>query len=160
MNIFSAGPGAVTAIDEGGFPPAALFLEGWNGPTFNSIITGVSLQHQGNVQFMHTLQEFVYLYIFGDRMGDMMVSGVSFSRTCATGISTIQAHGLEWVHSYYLFNRVALRARPVSLVLGLTTVFQGFLVGSGIALNDPQQGLGQFTLKFAVLPPRSSGLEV
>jgi hypothetical protein len=160
MNIFSAGPGAVTAINEAGFPPAALFLEGWNGPAFNSIITGVSLQHQGNVQFMHTMQEFVYLYVFGDRVGDMTVSGVSFSRTCAPGLSNAQAHGLEWTHSYYLANRVALRARPVALVLGLVTVFEGFLVGAGLALNDPQQGLGQFSLKFAMLPPRAGGVEI
>lgn len=156
MNILPTGPGAFAVIEESGFPPASLFLESWSGKKFNSVITSVSIQHRGNFQVTHTLQEFTHLYVFGDRAGEMTVSGVSFSRVCPVG-ALPQSHGLEWVHDYYLRNRLAMRSTPVALVLGLLTVFRGFLMGAGIALNDPQQGLGQFSLKFLLLPPRSGG---
>jgi hypothetical protein len=156
VNIFSSGPGAVAVIEESGYPPASLFLESWNSRKFSSIITSVAVQHRGNVHVAHTLQEFTHLYVFGDRVGEMTVSGVSFSRVCPIGILP-QSHGLEWVHDYYLRNRVALRSTPVALVLGLLTVFRGFLLGAGIALNDPQHGMGQFSLKFLLLPPRTGG---
>lgn len=158
VDIFSAQPGSVTAIDSAGLPPLTLFLEGWGGgPAFNSIITGLSIQQQAGVQFVHTLREFIYVYVFGERIGDITVSGLSFARGCtgAAGALNLQYHGLEWVNAFYLTNRATVRASPLVFVLGLASPFVGFLVGCNLQVNDPERGLGQWTLRFATVPQKT-----
>jgi hypothetical protein len=153
MDLFSNQRGRVTAIDSPGVP-MSLFLEGWGGYFgFKSIITQVRVIAQGGVQFMHTLRDFIYIYVFGERISQMNISGLSFFAPCG---SANGCHGLEYVNAYYLFNRVSQRATPVTMVLGCGTPFFGFLVGMVIDLNNPEDLIGQFNLDFRVVPEQSN----
>jgi hypothetical protein len=152
MDIFKSQPGKVAAIDSPGVP-MSLFIEGWGGFFgFKSIITEFKVQAQGGVQFMHTLRDFIYVYVFGERISQMSISGISFFYDCGGGT----CHGLEYVNQYYLANRVSERATPITTVLGCGTPFFGFLVGMTIDLNNPADLIGQFALDLRVIPEQST----
>lgn len=149
-DIFTTAPGAVVAINSPGIP-MNLFLEGWGGyPFYKSIITSFRVQTQSGVQFLHTLRDFIYVYSFGERIGDMTLSGVSFAFQCET--QDILYHGLEYALAYYLLNRAATRPTPVTVVLGGGTPFFGFLVGMNMELADTERVLGNFNYTFKIIP--------
>lgn len=152
MDIFNSQIGKVAAIDSPGIP-MSLFIEGWGGLFgFKSIITEFKVAAQGGVQFMHTLRDFIYVYVFGERISQMTIAGLSFFYDC--GGST--CHGLEYVNAYYLANRVSERATPITTVLGCGSPFFGFLVGMTIDLNNPADLIGQFALDLRVIPEQST----
>lgn len=63
------------------------FSDFWEGRVsydiHRSIITRIGVSHAGNYQFLHTLGNSVYIYTFGDRMGQVTVHGLSFAKQCA-----------------------------------------------------------------------------
>lgn len=153
MDIFNYSRGRVVANDQPSTIPMSLYLDGWGGFTgFKSIITSVKVEGQGGVQFLHTLRDFIYIYVFGDRISSMQVSGLSFWDHC----DAPSFHGIEWVNGYYLNNRVSELAAPLTLVLGLTAGFFGFLVRLLFDYNDPENEIAQYTLDFRVIPEASS----
>lgn len=128
----------------------SFFLEGWQGfQGFKSIITGFQIQSKGGVQFMHTLRDFIYIYVFGERIGTVVISGLSFQQRCP---GQERDHGLEFVMRYYRDNRVESRATPVTIVFGLSTVIAGFLTEMQGALQDPSQKVASFSLSFQSVP--------
>jgi len=152
MDILNAQRGRVVAIDNPGIP-MSLFIEGWGGFFgFKSIITQFTVVQQGGVQFMHTLRDFIYIYVFGERIGQMSINGLSFFTSCESS----PCHGLEYVNQYYLENRVSESATPLTVVLGCGTPFFGFLVGMTMDLSNPEDIIGQFKLDLRVIPEQSS----
>src|SRR5262245_17174322 len=82
MDLFSLQPGAVVAVDSPGIP-MGLFLEGWEDyPAFKAIVTGFQMQTTAGVQFMHTLQDFIYVYVFGERIAPVTITGMTFAHSC------------------------------------------------------------------------------
>jgi hypothetical protein len=151
-DIFSNQRGRVVAVDSPGVP-MSLFVEGWGGFFgFKSIITGMKIYSRVGVQFAHTLRDFIYIYVFGDRIGDMNISGISFFVGCGGGA----CHGLEYVNSWYLANRASQRASPVTVVLGCGTPYLCFLVDMTLDMNDPENLIGQFNLGLKVVPEKSN----
>ena len=52
-------------------------------------VTGFALEVGGNYQFLHTLNDLVYFYSFGDRVGELNITGMAFiRRSCNTGFGT------------------------------------------------------------------------
>ena len=152
MDIFNNQPGMVAALDSPGIP-MSLFIEDWGGfDGFKSIITEFGVIQQSGVQFMHTLRDFIYVYVFGERIGQMTISGLSFFTFCDGDT----CHGLEHVNQYYLDNRVSERATPITVVLGCATPFTAFLVGCKLNLNNPADMMGQFSLDLRVIPEQST----
>jgi hypothetical protein len=103
MDIFSGDAGTVILAEVRNGTPMTLFVDGWHGHTeidevtgetrlvrderggfhtFRSIITGFKVQLKGGVQFLHTLNDFIYVYTFGERMGQVTISGISFYQDC------------------------------------------------------------------------------
>jgi hypothetical protein len=152
-DIFLHSRGRVQAFDEPDCIPMSLFLEGWGGFFgFKSIITQLKVDQTCGVQFLHTLRDFIYVYVFGDRIGEMNVSGLSFWDHC----DAPSFHGIEYVNAYYLNNRVSGRATPVVVVLGLGTPFIAFLTNFSFDYNDPEQQIAQFRLGLHVIPEESA----
>jgi len=148
-DIFSNDPGVVSVF-QGPGTPLAFYLENWGDiQFFKSIITGFQVESQGGVQFMHTLRDFIYIYVFGERIGTVIISGLSFQQLCPGGDS---GHGLEDVIAYYGSNRVLERADPVTMVFGLSTVFYGFLTKLTGGVQDPSTKMGSFALQFQTVP--------
>jgi len=147
--IFASGPGQVTAITDAGIPiTTRIGLDGWTGAeNMKAIITGLSVAAAGNQQFFQSLRNFIYIYSFGERIGELMVTGATFSGSCNFAES-----GFERVLGYYNQARFSRAGVPVSVAIGTTVRFPGFLTGGNFNLGDPISGIGQFALKFNVAP--------
>ena len=115
--------------------------------THSSIITRVQLSHQGNYQFLHTIGNDVYVYVFGDRMGSITVSGLSMQ---GCGVAN---HGIEYVMAWYRQNRIANRQIPVIISIGQASA-RGFVIGFSGDVVDPSVRLVQYGLQIATLPEK------
>jgi hypothetical protein len=125
--------------------------------TQSFIVTGVALEMVGNYQFLHTVNDFVYFYAFGDRVGTLRVSGVSFIKNCLE----VEKRGARFIepYNYYMANRAAQRGgRAVTITLATPDkeiTFYGFLVGIRMEAADNQMGpIGHWTMRFDVLPQK------
>lgn len=156
--VLSLGHGRVATIPEPGFP-MLIKLTRWVGfEGMNALITSISAAPRGNYQFQHTLKNFIYVYVFGERISPLQIGGVIFVgealETCAG-----QPHrsGFELVYDYYDLNRLSKTGEPVQLIIGggvdgQPLVLEGFLTDGQLSISDPSTGIGQFTLQFQVFP--------
>ena len=129
-----------------------LSVEDWTGfSDMKSIITRLQIAEAGNYQFLHTLGDRVYVYVFGDRIGELNISGLSFYDNCANGGN--EKIGITKVVDYYRSHRIVKQAAPLKITLDGETTFEAFLIKmSGDVLNTAQR-LWQFNLSMALLPP-------
>ena len=136
--------------------------------THRSIITKVGMSSRGNYQFFHTIGDDVYVYVFGDRMGEIAIHGISFqSNTCLTegttgstskinpGNNNQSKHGFELLYNWYLKNRISANAEPILITLGATTPFYGFVTSLTNDLADPLSRTVSYRLTVAVLPSKN-----
>lgn len=134
-----------------------------DGSSFTSefIVQGVTLEMSGNYQFLHTVNDFVYFYAFGDRVGMLTVTGIGFLKTCpgAKGGATIFS-----IYNYYNSKKSAARQhKSLDVVLtppsGGPIKLHGFLTGVKIDVQQSETGpVGYWTLRMEVLPQKASGL--
>ena len=89
--VFGSNTGRVIAIEDkvaqGGISLGNITANGepiYFG-NFNTIITRIGVAAAGNYQFLHTIGNDVYIYVFGDRMGDVTLHGLSFANGCPAG---------------------------------------------------------------------------
>lgn len=114
------------------------------------LITGVSAALTGNYQFLHTVNNFIYLYAFGDRISTINISGLGFIKTCP-GSDNAQ---IQKIYDFYKTNRVARRMSPLNIVIsgdgGSSFKFIGYLTGMNIdAKNAEALGtVGYWTMRF------------
>jgi hypothetical protein len=143
-NIFSTEPGIVTAIWDPNILPITFVVGGWGGfPLRHAIITGISLSSRGNYQFLNTLRNFTYVYVFGEKMGDITISGQTFMGRCGAGGWS----GLSNTIDYYAFAAISWTGMPVGIQLGVKG-WWAFLTGIDIGIKDPKTRLGNFSLRF------------
>lgn len=120
---------------------------------FDSIITSFSLELSGNYQFLHTLNDFIYVYSFGERIGVLNLNGVGFTKPCGSDKGAI----MEVYNPYYKDNRISQSANPLKIVIEDSKTkgtFMGFLTGMRIDVtSDTAVGpLGYWSLRFELLP--------
>jgi hypothetical protein len=137
-----------------------LYLENWDSyPAFKSIITRFGVHNTSGVQFTHSLLDFIRIYVFGERIAPITISGFSFSNVCDIISERISFpdgstafvpsyHGLEYVLDFYDAFRVSETGDPLMLVFGLSAVFYGFLIESSVQVADAERNLIEFTLSF------------
>jgi|GEM_PF-5098961 len=116
-----------------------------------AIITQAALVEHGNFQFLHTLDETIYAYVFGDRIGELRVSGVCFTIPCGPAVGPAQGSGIKQVIDSYAENRLAKTGAPVLVNYGETT-FKGFLTGMNVEVVDAERNLGQWSFRFNTFP--------
>lgn len=154
MACIFASPGRVMAIEAESLAiPLSMEMDCWPvsaGKQFKAIITSVSVSSQGGFQFMHTLRQYVYLYIFGERVGELQISGLTFAGSCQETNAPPKS-GMEVVLAYYNAMRATRRPCPVNIRIG-NTAFRGFLLGVQSAITDAESGLGRFMFKFYTPP--------
>jgi len=129
-----------------------------------TIITRIGLSAAGNFQFLHTVGNDVYVYVFGDRMGQIVLHGLSFAQACPQAVrgaqNTQQAfigaqdskHGFQLLYEWYKRNRIAARKLPITATIGLDSSFEGFLTALSGDVQDPLHRTIQFQLTLATLP--------
>jgi len=152
MIIFSKQLGNVIGFNDATLPATLnLFsLESWSGyTTLKAIITSFTVSAQGNFQFLHSLGGNIYLYVFGDRIGEATISGLAFDRPCDVGGATT---GIERVLDFYTSQRIAQRRTPLKITLGARKAIIGYMVGMNAKIADPVDGIYEFHLSLLVPP--------
>lgn len=151
--LFQSRPGAVIKLDDPSLQCETQLL-GINPDsadiTFESersIVTRVTVSQQVNVQFLHTLGSLIYVYVFGDRIGSIGLSGLSFACACPGGTEL----GAEQMLLWYKRNRASKRRDPIEVVIG-RSVIRGFVVGFNEDVVDPSLNLVQWSVAMTALP--------
>jgi len=108
-------------------------------------------QQNTHQQFSMSLDGSIYIYVFGDHMGTVKLSGITFDRLCEGGGKT----GLALVLDYYKQNRASQRPTPIQVNVADQTI-QGFLTGvsvrtMGIATSK-EPVLQEYELEINALP--------
>jgi hypothetical protein len=122
----------------------------WSTPaTLTAPITGFALEQNGNYQFLHTVNDFIYVYSFGDRVGELVVSGIGFAATCANASNAKLCN----VYDFYRKNKLSANGR-LSVTIGdcPDSTFYAFLTGCRLEMQDPATLIGQWSLRFSVIP--------
>ena len=134
---------------------------GLGAAPFNSIITRIGVSAAGNYQFLHTIGNDVYVYVFGDRMGDITLHGLSFAQACpqvqpaGAVLPPPQSrglHGFEQLFEWYSLNRIAATPEPARVRIGSKTTFKGFITGCTGDVADSKTRTIQFQLTISLLP--------
>lgn len=159
MLVFQSRPGQLVA-----FPDPALQcsvqLLGLGGPeedddqvvpirfaTHRSIITRLTVGQQSNLQFLHTLGGLIFVYVFGDRMGSVGLSGLSAGCGCPDdGVV-----GADAMLGWYRQVRAANRPSPIRVMVGKTAI-EGFVTGFTEDVVDASTNLVQWGAQIAALP--------
>lgn len=120
-----------------------------------SIVTRLTVAQNSNVQFLHTLGSSVYIYVFGDRIGQVGLSGLGFQNPCVgrDGSQCADMTGLEGMYKWYRKNRVSARRRPIEMTLG-SQPLEGFVVDFNADVIDASSGLMQWQIQLATLPEK------
>jgi hypothetical protein len=146
--IFSSTPGVACVLNDPFVLPITFNFTGWGGyATRRAILQGITISSKGNYQFLHTLRNYVYVYVFGERMGDVQITGLTTMSECGTGHSS----GISEVIRYYANNCISWTGAPVGIQIGFAA-FWGFLVGIDIGTTNPESRIGRFTLTFNTIP--------
>jgi hypothetical protein len=130
-----------------------------------TIITRIGISTSGNFQFLHTMGNDVFVYVFGDRMGDITLHGLCFADDCSSptpphGVTNLggtaqpgQKHGFELLYDWYLNSRMSVNASPVTVTIGQGTVFKGFITGLTGDVKDAMTRTIQYQITVSMLPP-------
>jgi len=168
--LFTSEPGVAIALYDGTVLPITLTVQYWAGLgtsgylARNAIITGVTVSSRGTYQFQQTLRNFVYVYVFGERMGDVTIHGLTFMSNCVqcyppSSPDCIEIgqgfSGISMTADYYDAWKATGQSNvpgiPLGISFGLMSLL-GFLTGFNISLTDPKSRIGKFTLNFKTTP--------
>lgn len=158
--LFAGNTGRVRALKDnvamGCIAIGAIEVNGDNpfkrGGAVSSIVTRVGINSAGNFQFLHTIGNDVYLYVFGDRMGDITLHGLSFAGGTCGENGQAGNHGFEQLYSWYTRNRIAVQKEPAKVTIGRDTTFTGFIIGMTADAADPKTRTIQFQITLSLLP--------
>lgn len=164
-SIFTSSAGTVMAIaatPNGGSAgtPITILIDsdtaGGVGTTsvgqLGGIITSFVATGETNTQFMHTLQDVIYLTVFGDKIGSLSIGGYLFLNNPITcGPNKTDKEPLKPFYDFFYNKYVVREKKPLSIAVG-SRMLKGFLLSFQIQMADPQFMLGQFTLQMALLP--------
>jgi len=125
-----------------------------------SIITRLSLSQQVNAQFMHTLGSLVYVYVFGDKIGQMTLHGVSFPGLCDANEADgkpmpenrRESTSVEPILQWYNEHKMSRRQQPVRITMGRNIVLEGFIQALSVNVSDAATGLAEWAMQLAILP--------
>jgi hypothetical protein len=136
-------------------------------------VTGFALEQQGNYQFLHTLNNFTYCYIFGDRIGELTISGMGFAQNATNGAgggadawscgADSNIGSLCNLFGWYQDNRVSAsssKTMAITLNGGACGSFWAFLTGMRMEMPRAEILIAQWTLRFNVIqrPSAADGL--
>lgn len=128
-DVFNSKPGTVAIVDGGGTIPGKVQIAGFD-PQY-ALISGVNYDQKTNQQFEYALDSSIFIYVFGDLMGNVEVQGRSFPATCEG------EGGLAEIFDFYKDMRASKSAAPITVVIGTETIV-GFL--TAIRLRSENAG--------------------
>jgi hypothetical protein len=123
-------------------------------------ITGFMLEMSTNHQFLHSLDEFVYVYAFGDRVGELTISGIAFTDCVVSKVGVTAGATVDSIYKKYLQKRLSKTLTPSKITIGNAPAeLLGFLTGMRIEVPNPQLPIAQWVLRFQVIlnSPNTAG---
>jgi hypothetical protein len=153
-DIFQSAPGTVAVISSDTALPGSIVISQPQFPSggIAAIITGINLDQKTNQQFQQSLDGAVYIYVFGDQMGDISVEGIAFPKLCQGGRS-----GLFDVSDYYANNRASKTSTPIIVSAGgqnITGFLTGIRIRSNVSGEDPVALINNYSLHISALPQK------
>lgn len=148
---FTPCSGAVVRVEQCPDDPVfAISFEGAKGK-LTAPMSGFALELNGNYQFLHTVNDFIYVYAFGDRIGELTISGFGFTKTCANANKAKLCN----VFKFYQDNRIKENG-AMSVQIGdcPEANFWAFLTGMRLELQDAATMIGQWSLRFNIIPKK------
>lgn len=134
-------------------PAFRVTIAGW-GMRQRAILTSAGVVQNGNFQFLHTVNDQIFVYVFGDRISELRVSGISFGTY--VGENPLACYpsqaGTMDVFPFYRQKRIAVKAEPLLVRIGERGMFRAFLTGMNFEVTDPETMLGQFSYSFHSFP--------
>lgn len=158
QSIFTPCEGAIVKVNlcpQGGGGGGGTFNVTVNGSQLGFPTSGFILEMQGNYQFLHSLDQFIYYYNFGDRVGELTVSGFGFiGGTCGPGGGG--GGNVCGILDFYMSNRQSKVKRAIPVGTDKCGTFWSFLTGMRLEIASGAGGvpIGQWSLRFHVIPPR------
>lgn len=155
MSIFTPCEGGVYRVtdncdDGGGGGKAAISISNLTGVS-NVAYTGFMLELHTNQQFLHALDDFIYVFPFGDRIGEFVLTGITFlGAPCGEGAST----GICGIYEHYMKNRLSKPAgrKPAQIQIGgCSPPLLGWLTGLRMELVRPELPIVQWVLRYSVI---------
>jgi hypothetical protein len=130
-------------------PPAGAVGAIVSGIDINScLITRVVVAEQTNHQFLHTLGNHIYAYVFGDRIGELGIGGLAYF-DCDQRKS--HRHGVGDALQWYRNHRLSRAGERISITVGGENL-EGFLTGFRAETQQAESALQEFYLTFALIP--------
>ena len=120
-DIFNSSPGSAVIVQGTGAVPGQVQLEAFSPVA--ALVSHIEYNANTNQQFQYALDSSVYIYVFGDLMGNVIVEGISLLSLCDGGQG-----GLSEIFDYYTTHRLSKYNSPISVVVGGETI-SGFLTG-------------------------------
>jgi hypothetical protein len=114
------------------------------------IITSPAITQRVNAQFQTSLKESVYVYVFGDQMGQVTITGIAFAGMCEGDSS-----GMKEILDYYRDYRASQRKETVIVTFGKESI-SGFLTESMMSSRDPSDLTLNYTFTINTLPKKAS----
>lgn len=158
-SIFTPCEGAIVKVNlcPGGGGGGGTFNVTVNGSQIGFPTSGFILEMQGNCQFLHSLDQFIYYYNFGDRVGELTVSGFGFMGGETCGVNSGGNSGsVCGIIDFYMNNRQAKTKRAIPVGTDKCGTFWSFLTGMRLEISSGNGGvpIGQWSMRFNVIPPR------
>lgn len=145
--IFQCRRGSVVVLKGCEGTPVKLIVDGFEPQA--AIIEAPQVVQQVDVQFQTSLKEAVYAYVFGDKMGQLTLSGVAFASRC----SDESASGLKDLFDYYKEYRASKRTDVITTTFG-PEALSGFLIGLQMSPREISNVTMNFELAISVLPKK------
>jgi len=146
-NIFSVRPGVAISLKNLDAVPITFGLLNWGGyPIRRSVIQTIQVSSQGNFQFLSTLRNYIYVYVFGEKPGNMVLTGTMFRGDCG-----LLVDGWSTTMNYYANQAISTTGSPVPVQIGASG-FYAFLTGANFKILRPEFNIGQFVFSFTTLP--------
>ena len=151
--FLSVAPGKVVAL-ESKSTIATVKLEAFeNFSAMRAIITQVAISEEIAAQFRNMLGGNIYVYVFGEKPGGLVVRGIAMESTCDTDDGDIA--GIKKIKEYYDEQNVMARKAPIKLTIGTDITILAYLTGVQYAVADPKLRLWEFTMKMVTIPASS-----
>ena len=149
-DIFSSTPGTVAVLTSDSALPGKISIAGVNETSF--LYTGLQDTQEAEYTLQNSLQRAVYLYVFGDKTGQLDIHGRVLLLVCgASGTD----EGIKNMFALYASKRASAQNEPVVVSIGSETV-SGFLVRMKVSTvtlaEDPAGFCYDFTLTLVTLP--------
>jgi hypothetical protein len=147
-DVFSSREGYVAVVPGQQVVPGRIKIGGFSPRA--AMISGVEYDQKTNQQFQHTLDGSVYIYVFGDLMGNVTIEGRAFPLRCGNTTS-----GLAEVFKFYAQKRASKNSDLIQVSIGEEPI-SGFLtairVRSQSMAESPAALFQSFWLTINTLP--------